>query len=298
MSIASLINYAINSTIKARRPGSHLINRIARRVIQAYDNNDVDMRSNGEHWLQGRIAARGKVVAMDVGANQGEWVSGLLERSVDCRVICFEPVPDTFLALQKNVVDSRAELLNIALSSEPGCLQINSAIDNPYVSSVHDVNLYDAEAKTVGIQVPTSTGHAEMVGNGLSRVSIVKIDAEGHDYEVLKGFQPGLSNQLIEIVQFEYNIFTLLGRRSLREFFELLEPNYLVCRLLPSGLEACGYHFCLDDFHQSNWVAISKNILNQELARQFNVTMASGLPGMALKRRLNDDAALRDALRL
>lgn len=288
MSIKAYMRRIIDGTIKRRRPGSYAIYSLCRRVVQAYENNDVDMRTNGEYWLQGRFAGAENVVAIDVGANQGEWVSGLLKRIGKCKVYCFEPVPTTFSQLKNNVNDVRAELINAALSDKPGALTIHSSLDNSHVSSVYNVELYDPEARVETVDVAAMTGDQVMQRYGLAHLDVLKVDAEGHDLDVLMGFRASLDEGAIDFIQFEYNGFTLFARKTLRDFFDLLEDKYLVCRLLPHGLEACGYSTVLDDFRQTNWVAVRLPLVDGEFVRRFSVEPARGLPGIALRERLKD----------
>lgn len=84
----------------------------------------------------------------------------------------------------------------------------------------------------------------------------------------------------------------------MKDFFDLLTGNdYLVCRLLPNGLEACGYHHILDDFRQSDWVAMPARTLDSAFAEHFNLRPARGLAGTALSAYEEKWPSLRSALR-
>jgi len=200
--------------------------------------------------------------------------------------------------LTENVSDHRVNLLNMALSSKPGTLEIQECEDNPYVSSVYDVTEYNANASVRKISVPTSTGDVKISELGLERITILKIDAEGHDFDVLAGFQKAISNGTIDFIQFEYNVFTLLAKRSLREFHHLLSKGYVLGRLLPHGIEVCGYHFIIDNFGQSNWVAIRKNLIDEKFIKNFNLSIMEGLAGIALKSDVEDLPDIKSLLRL
>ncbi|MBJ3775926.1 FkbM family methyltransferase [Acuticoccus mangrovi] len=284
--VKALLARAIDGTVKQRRLGAFALYTVARRIVRAFENHDVDMTTNGERWLQGRLAARGPVDAMDVGANRGEWVEGLLAHRTARRVVCYEPVPATFRALAARTNDPRAILVEAALSASPGSLRLNAVLDNPSISSVYDIACYQDGHPIEPIEVPATTGDREMARLGLSHLTILKIDAEGHDLAVASGFAGALGRGAIDLVQFEVNQFTLAAHQSLRAFFQLFGEAYLVCRLLPRGLEACGYHPMLDSFSQSNWVAVRRAYLDAAAVRDLGLRAAGGEPGRALARAL------------
>jgi FkbM family methyltransferase len=294
----AMLGKLIDRTIKRRVVGSSLIYMMAKRVVSAYENHDVGMPTNGELWLLERIAARGPVTAIDVGANLGEWVEGVLKVSPNAVVLCYEPVPTTFALLAKNVSAPGVTLINKGLSSLSGELEIHSVLDMPNISSMHEVNFFGPDHEIETISVPIGTGDEEMARHGLSRVSIVKVDAEGHDLNVIEGFGTAIVAGTIDVFQFEYNQFTLSARRALRDFFALLNEHYLLCRLLPNGLEACGYHPLLDNFCQSNWVAVRRAMLDAEFVRHFSIRPARGVACSALKRDLARDDRLAALLGL
>jgi FkbM family methyltransferase len=292
----SALRFLIDRTIKRRWYGSQWIYILARRVVLAYENNDVEMTTNGEYWLQARLSSQGKIVAIDVGANKGDWVSGLLERCRECRVYCYEPIPSTFAMLEQSIVDPRAVLINKAASDVDGTIHMHASLDDHYMSSVSDPALWRADARSESINVSAVTGDTELRRLSIDWLDFLKVDAEGHDLNVIKGFSAAISDRKIGMIQFEYNAFTLFAGRSLRDFFGLLGENYVLCRLLPAGLEACGYHSSLDDFRQTNWVAIEKGKLNRTFVTSFNLRAATGLPGMALLQQLCDRPDLQRLL--
>jgi FkbM family methyltransferase len=284
--IKRLVQSAIDRTIKQRVRGSYALYLLSRRIVIAFENHDVEMETNGERWLQCRLVARGPVVAFDVGANRGEWADRLLTISRDVSVYCFEPVPTTFATLTKAVADPRAVLLNKALSSTEGELAMHSVMGHSDLSSAYPLHHAGRDVEVEVVRVDATTGDAEMRRLGIDYVTILKVDAEGHDLAVLEGFSDARSKGRIDFIQFEYNHATLAAGRSLRDFFRLIEDSYLLCRLLPNGLEASGYHPVLDDFSQSNWVAIRLDIIDAPLIRDLNVRAAHGLAGAELFRRL------------
>lgn len=276
----------IDFIVKYRRPGSYALYAISQRIVSAYENRDVVMSTDGERWLIKQLAQRGRVEAFDVGANQGEWAGNFLECTKNGHVTCFEPVSTTFAALSNAVQSDRATLVQKGMSDTSGQMTINSVVDNPYISSLYDIRSYEGEHEVEQVDVALSTGDVEMAERNISHLDMLKIDAEGHDFKVLKGFGNALTEGRIDVIQFEYNYFTLIARTALRDFYDLLEERYLLCRLLPQGLEVFGFHHSIDTFVQANWIAVRKEFITPEIVSLLNMRSARGLGGIALAKAL------------
>jgi len=238
----ALGTWLVDRTVKQRGPGSAALYALARRIVTAYENNDIHMETNGEAWLVERLARRGPMVAIDIGANRGEWARYVLAAMPGGQVICYEPAPRTFALLQAAVTDPRAVLVNAAASSKAGTLNFNFNLDNDFVSSVVDLSRLHERSRYETLAVPAVTGDAEMARLGVERVGLLKIDAEGHDLEALAGFEKALAAGRVDAFQFEYNAFTRVAGHALDDYFRLVGESHLLCRLLPRGLEASGYH--------------------------------------------------------
>jgi FkbM family methyltransferase len=132
-----------------------------------------------------RLAAPGETVA-DVGANIGVMTS-VLSRKVGQtgRVIAFEPHPEVLRQLEHNVQrwrPRRVEIVNKAVSSHAG----NSRIKEEECFAVNEgtarVVNYDAEERTFDVD---SIRLDEALPGDSCRV--IKIDVEGHEFDVLSG---------------------------------------------------------------------------------------------------------------
>ena len=121
---------------------------------------------------------------IDVGANVGHY-SARLSRLVGPagRVLAFEPVPKTFRLLSANTrlfAHENVTLLNAAVSEQTTI----SGIEVPAVQSgAYLAHL--TESKT-GLQVLCLSLDSLQLPH---RVSLIKIDAEGHELAVLKGMK-------------------------------------------------------------------------------------------------------------
>jgi FkbM family methyltransferase len=72
----------------------------------------------------------------------------------------------------------------------------------------------------------------------VSRVDLVKVDAEGHDCDVIRGAQTMLKNGAIGMLQFEYNWKWIGARSFLRDVFIAIEgTTYSLGKITPKGIE-------------------------------------------------------------
>ena len=224
----------------ARKALAHLPAIVARGVRRAYYLKLV-RRFQDDQWLPAaaiRRLLRPGQRAVDVGANIGH-VTHFLSQCVGegGRVYSLEPVPDTFDILRHNVrkLDLRnVELFNCAASSREGSarMEIPEYEDggrNYYES--HILTQGQAAAATVTVDVPVRTLDA-LLGEAPGPIHLIKIDAEGHELDVLLGAKDIVRRDrpaiLIEVVGNPdergtpaHKLFDLMAREG-------YQPNLLV----------------------------------------------------------------------
>lgn len=124
---------------------------------------------------------------VDVGANVGHYtvrLSGLVGPSG--RVLAFEPVPDSFELLTSNLAVARARnvsLFNVAISSGEDLVGISV----PRFGSGL-LNYYEAKLTIPGGSLDVLTLPLDSVMPP-RRVSLIKIDVEGHEVKALLGMR-------------------------------------------------------------------------------------------------------------
>jgi FkbM family methyltransferase len=132
--------------------------------------------ADDSEWRRLEEFAKPGDTAIDVGANVGHYTRKL-SRLVGPtgRVIAFEPMAETFATLAGNMCDLRnVTLLNMAASTSSGTCKMNLPANNFYRASISD------EGEFAVLTIPLDAFAFE-------RCNLLKIDAEGHDFEVLKG---------------------------------------------------------------------------------------------------------------
>lgn len=126
-------------------------------------------------------------VILDVGAHVGVVSTWLARRFPDAFIVACEPFPETFGLLTANLVANRVRNvlpLNIALSGDGRFLDlISHPWSNSGGSTAHlaDMALQDHIRRTV-----TSWTLDELLDRlNITRCSLLKIDCEGSEYEIL-----------------------------------------------------------------------------------------------------------------
>lgn len=126
--------------------------------------------------------------AIDVGANVGIYALELSKAvGEQGRVLAIEPWPDNVRRLQETIYNNsikNVRILPCAVGSEPSVVEMHGGGDSAYVTSVPTGNL-GAYPETHRIE--QSTLDQIWRDAGSARISVVKIDVEGSELEVLKG---------------------------------------------------------------------------------------------------------------
>lgn len=108
------------------------------------------------------------------------------------RVIAFEPDPDNFAILKHNVESngcSNVVLVQKALSSGPGTLQLHVSRSNKGASSFFQSKDTEDEAAVVEVEALALDDYLKSTGG---RIDLVKIDTEGAEGFILEGMQDTL----------------------------------------------------------------------------------------------------------
>src|SRR5207344_3202780 len=72
--------------------------------------------------------------------------------------------------------------------------------------------------------------------NSIPHIDLIKIDVEGHELEVLRGMKLCIEQKKVEVIQFEFGSFNIISRTFFKDFWELLQNDYDIYRILKDGL--------------------------------------------------------------
>jgi FkbM family methyltransferase len=260
------------TAVACRAVGRRNVVRASRFVLyRARLDVQNDLRTNGElslqRWILELPRAGPELDVIDVGANIGRWSTAMLfaaeqaGRLNDLRLHAFEPSSYTFALLSEALAGHRVRMHQAALSDRLGSAALYVTAPGAGTNSLHAPHGVDSPAETV--VTTTLDSYAEQVG--LNTVTLIKIDAEGHDLAVLRGARELFAKQRISVAQFEYNHRWVYARAFLRDAFELLEPHgYTLGKLSPRGVEFYpGWEPELETFVEGNYVACASQAVRR-----------------------------------
>lgn len=224
----------------------------------AYENLNYDFMTNGEYFLASTLNNMNNLeFVIDVGANIGEYSTMIRSLSQTCKIAAFEPVKSTFEQLNNRTNGLGIEIHNSGLGSFVGKSQISIVPNRPELASLVE-NLQEGigwQSETIEVEV--TTGLKYMQDNKIERISLLKIDTEGYESEVLKGFAGAIEKA--DVIQFEYGKTNLFSRYFLHDYYRDYSDTFFIGKLYPTGVSFYDTYNCkLDDLIGPNYVMISK----------------------------------------
>lgn len=234
--------------------------------------------ASGEILVQNTILNKvtgAESVIIDCGANIGQWSTQLIlaarkvNQDIRLKLFCFEPSSYTYVKLTAALEEIgnaplSVEVIKKALSNKPGCDSLKIVHDGAGTNSLVGVpGCYRSEETVVVTTINEFT-----IENEIWKIDLLKIDAEGHDFDVILGASELLDERRIGVIQFEYNWRWIYGKHFLQEVFEYLgKRNYSIGKITPEGIQFYEhYDIQLESFIEGNYLACTqkwKNIFKQ-----------------------------------
>jgi FkbM family methyltransferase len=167
---------------------------------QPMTGTDVDSRLphgvNLASDLRRKLPALRVNVIFDVGANIGQSIREFVLDYAGARILSFEPDPNTFRTLKSSYGNHRqVSLHNMALSDRSGRLYFD---DTSPVSEIHAIAKDQNNTALPLVDVTTIDQFCS--DYGIERVSLLKIDTEGNDLNVIRGASGMLRRGLIDVI--------------------------------------------------------------------------------------------------
>ncbi|MDP9169713.1 MAG: FkbM family methyltransferase [Acidobacteriota bacterium] len=236
-----------------------VLHKVASFIESAYANEGSEFSENGEQGVIDRLRPADLRTALDVGANFGDWTLEALAAWRNCRVHAFEVAPPTFKVLEAKIAASpfrdRASLNGFGLSDTNSTLPMFYFPDHPELTC--DLPRHEYPATPFNAELRTGAEYAESAG--LATIDFLKIDVEGAEHRVLKGFKSWLADGRIHCIQFEYGAFATQTKFLLADFYALLGERYWIGKIYRNYVDFREYDWNIESFRFSNYCCVSKS---------------------------------------
>lgn len=200
-------------------------------------------------------------IVFDVGGFVGEWTAAVLETNPKGSVHVFEPTPSCFLNVVKRFNGKNVITNQLCVSDKSGLSYFWDYADNRHLSSLHKRN--EKRMTALGVTPPqrrmilkvTLDEYCEF--KGVPYIDFLKIDTEGHEFNVLKGASGLLLKNNIRYVQFEYGGCFRDAGITLREVFSFLEErDFLIGRVTTEEISFCDFVPSMENYDYCNFLGV------------------------------------------
>jgi FkbM family methyltransferase len=221
--------------------------------LKAHKNFNDDFNENGERMVLKRLATLNPKIIFDVGANEGDWATTASTEIPGAEIHAFEIIDETFALLSKKCAQNKKIIPNnFGLFSRSGNLNMHVYdASNKFSSHMNYPNGDNCE-KACAVR----TGDEYLREKKIEKIDFLKIDVEGAEIDVLKGFSEILDRGGVDVIQFEYGKVCIMTHFLLCDFYAFLESRgYALGKIYPDYVDFRAYALDDEDFLGPNYVA-------------------------------------------
>ena len=172
--------------------------------------------TSNEHKLLKNIFKNKKVILIDIGSNEGNYID-LINKHLNLKfVFCFEPIKTLTDKIKNRFVNEKIKIFNLALSDKRTMRNFYEYSISSTSSLYKQNNLYKS-LKSLKKISKVKLEKFDNIFNKNLKIDICKIDVQGEDFKVLKGMKQNLKNKNIRVLKIEL---------SLEEFYLNTKKNF------------------------------------------------------------------------
>jgi FkbM family methyltransferase len=229
--------------------------------LDMFANVCFESEINGELRVLRVLGAQGPRCVFDVGANVGDWSLAAAAVMPQARIQAFEIVPDTASVMARRLAERHVETVNlnaVGLSDENGTIAVAHL---PEFSQGSSAAVVQPAGEVQWRDCPVRTGDDFCREHGIEHIDFLKIDVEGLEGRVLRGFDLMLTEGRIDVIQFEYGHLNASVRFLLGDFYDLFDGyGYAVGKIFPDHVAFHAYDAWRDeDFRGPNYLAVRRD---------------------------------------
>lgn len=213
---------------------------------------------HGEYQILEKLQKIQLNTIFDVGCNIGEWTRMARSLHPRANIHMFEVNNLTFQKMIRNIpIDSGIFPNSFGLSNETKDLPLRIVPENDRVTtSVLNIHHENSIVKP-GVVVKAEQ---YLQYYDINYIDYLKIDTEGHEYNVLNGFLSLLQEGKVACIQFEYGFINVLTKTLLIDFYQLLSPlGYELGMIDPNHIRFKPYNLTDENFIGPDCIAVHKS---------------------------------------
>ncbi len=201
-------------------------------------------------------------LAIDVGGNVGNYAAELRKRNPTLEIHVFEPAAANVDKLKSRFKDDEmVKVVPVALSDEVGAAALFANEPGSGMASLTKRKLDHLSISFESQEMVNTIRFEEYWRQELQsrRLDMVKVDVEGHELSVLKGFGSALA--ATEVVQFEFGGTDIDTRTFFRDFWYFFhDAGFRIFRFTPFGLQPITRYSEGDEcFDFTNFLAVNQS---------------------------------------
>ena len=247
--------------------------KIIKRIRGIDSEFSYNMYENGEFELIKKISKIKFKEIFDVGCHHGEW-SLLIDKFIhDSKVHTFEISESNFKILEKKLYHDKFVNNNFGLSNVEGDFKYKDyGKDSQINTSIINSNYHDNSTKFNLKKTKMKIGDNYCKNKNINFIDFLKIDTEGSEHFVLKGFNQMIDKGKIRLIQFEYGYANGDAKFLMKDFFNFFsEKDYIVAKLRKK-INFKEWDYSFNDFKSGpNYLAIKKDDIELKTLLEQNI---------------------------
>lgn len=222
------------------------------------------LKASGEaNFIHIVLKGKTKPTVFDVGGNQGHYTKEILETSPEADIHIFEPSTKHVEVLHSRYKSNKNIKINgYGLSNRRSQKMLYKDQEISGMASLLKRNLQHINIKmNLEEKVKLEIGDNYCKKYSIRFIDLLKIDVEGWEMPVLRGFHNLLAKGLIGMVQFEFGHCHLARRENFMDFFAFFRSyGYVIGIIKPTGMVnwLSDYDEIHENYYASNYVAKKK----------------------------------------
>jgi FkbM family methyltransferase len=201
------------------------------------------------------------LIVFDVGANSGLYSEAIIELTVNSKVFAFEPSKFSYEKLSKNFLgNKRFHAVNLAFGQNKESRQLWFDEPGSGMASLTKRKLDHFSISFSSHEIVDVETLDDWCNQNETYPSLLKLDVEGHELDVLRGGIQTL--QKTRVVQFEFGGCNIDTRTYFQDFwYFFMEQGFTLFRITPGGLvQLSAYLEEFEHFKTTNYVAVNNRI--------------------------------------